>query len=56
MILTSNYEQDIPEINSFIYGVERNEKTQGLKSLGFLAGAAGIEPATNGFGDRYSTN
>jgi len=21
-----------------------------------LAGAAGLEPATNGFGDRYSTN
>jgi len=21
-----------------------------------VAGAAGIEPATNGFGDRYSTN
>lgn len=28
------------------------KKTRGLK---FLAGAAGLEPATNGFGGHYST-
>jgi hypothetical protein len=29
---------------------------RGSKASVLLAGAAGIEPATNGFGDRYSTN
>ena len=31
---------------------EKLHKTPRVKPLGFLAGAAGIEPATNGFGDR----
>ena len=36
----------------------RTEKkpVQLLYRLWFLAGAVGLEPTTNGFGDRYSTN
>ena len=35
---------------------ENREPLDMRNSLLFLAGAEGLEPSTNGFGDRYSTN
>ena len=36
---------------------EQKKRRKYLRRLRFIvAGAEGLEPATNGFGDRYSTN
>jgi hypothetical protein len=37
-------------------GQKHNKKGFSIYTETFLAGAAGLEPATNGFGDHYSTN
>ncbi len=59
-----NCEQFLKRIsfgNSFSRGLY-NPPTPGIKKepptviLFFMAGAGGLEPATHGFGDRYSTN
>jgi hypothetical protein len=34
--------------------IDRNDMIESQRAM--LAGAAGLEPATTGFGDRYSTN
>ena len=38
----------LPEVNELFCAINRNN--------GLLAGVIGLEPTTNGFGDRYSTN
>ena len=45
---------------SKIKGSEKQEKTRTVtgteRVAHFVAGAVGLEPTTNGFGDHYSTN
>ncbi len=42
--------------SSIISTVKMRMLRNGFFILGKMAGAEGIEPPTNGFGDRYSTN
>ena len=51
------YKNMIPDTTNSILVKKRFHKGfRPLWNLGFLAGAEGLEPSTNGFGDRYSTN
>ncbi len=36
--------------------IDKNKKTVSISLTIFVAGAVGLEPTTNGFGDHYSTN
>ncbi len=40
----------------YLSKMKNREPLEMRDSLDFLAGAVGLEPTTNGFGDRYSTN
>lgn len=42
--------------NALVSENKKHLETIRFQGVDFVAGAEGVEPSTNGFGDRYSTN
>lgn len=47
---------DLKEVRSFMPTQKQKRRRTSLRLSLQVAGAVGIEPTTNGFGDRYSTS